>query len=153
MRAVNGEIVQRARIAHRAGFNIDVCNKTAAAAVIDGSRPRSSDALHGKAQLKFLRFGIAQNYHAQRVCAVCVNLVEVFRLVRIGADEPLGIAAQTVGKLFFRVRLVVADDAVTVMLYNVHALALAGTHRLYDIRPDLVQKFDKIVIIVYDSAV
>ena len=73
--------------------------------------------------------------------------------MRIGADEPLRVAAQTVGKLLFRVRLVVADDAVAVMLYNVHALALAGTHRLYDIRSDLVQKLDKIVIIVYDSAV
>ena len=65
MRAVNGQIVQRARIAHRAGLDIDVCNKAAAAAVIDGARPCSSDALHGKAQLKFLGFGIAQNYHTQ----------------------------------------------------------------------------------------
>ena len=153
MRAVNGQVVQRTRIAHRAGLDIDVCNKAAAAAVIDGARPRCSDALHGKAQLKFLGFGIAQNYHTQGVCAVRVNFVEVFRLVRIGANEPLGIAAQTVGKLLFRVRLVVADDAVTVVFDNVHALALAGTHRLYDIRSDLVQKLDKIVIIVYDSAV
>ena len=73
--------------------------------------------------------------------------------MRIGADEPLGIAAQTVGKLLFRVRLIVADDAVTVMLYNVHALALAGSHRLYDICSDLVQKLDKIVVVVYDPAV
>ena len=153
MRAVDGEVVQRAGAAHLARFNIDVCDKAAAAAVVNRARPVRADALHGKAQLKFLRLGAAQDDHAQGVCAVGVNFVKICGLVRVGADEPFLIAAQTLGELTFRVRLVVADDAVAVIFYDVHALTLARTHGLYDKRPRFAQKRHEIIIIVYDVPV